>query len=108
MFVGPSLIDANCHGDFCQGNIFPGDICPYQGYLSCYCLKLNQTLEVSWQSRGKVEARSRQGHGKVKARSRQEVEARPGQQGKVRTRSEQGQSKVKERSKQGQGNVKVT
>ena len=30
-FLQPSLIEANCHGDLC-----PGNICPYQQYLS-YC-----------------------------------------------------------------------
>ena len=34
MFVGPSLIDANCQGNICQGNIYPGDICPYQENIS--------------------------------------------------------------------------
>ena len=35
-FLGPSLTDANCHGDICQSNIYPGDMYPYQDYLSCY------------------------------------------------------------------------
>ena len=28
--------DANRYGDICLVNICPGDICPYQEYLSCY------------------------------------------------------------------------
>ena len=27
---------SNCHGDICPGNISPGFLCPYKGYLSCY------------------------------------------------------------------------
>ena len=33
-FLGPSLTDANCHGDICQTNICLGHICPYQEYVA--------------------------------------------------------------------------
>ena len=43
-FLGPSWTYSNCHGD-----IFPGDICPYQEYLSWYWNDFDQTLkEGSW------------------------------------------------------------
>ena len=47
-FLGPSLTDANCHGDICPcsicpGNICPGDICPYQIYISLYWPDFPQT-----------------------------------------------------------------
>ena len=32
--LGPSWTDFNCYNDICSGNIYPGDICPYQEYLS--------------------------------------------------------------------------
>ena len=35
-FLATSKTDHNFHGDICSGNIHPGDICPYQEYLSCY------------------------------------------------------------------------
>ena len=44
MFLEPSLTDANCFGDIFPVNICPGDICPYQEYLSCYWPDVNQTL----------------------------------------------------------------
>ena len=41
--------DYNCHHDICTGNICPGDICPYQQYLSRYWPDLDQTLNNgSW------------------------------------------------------------
>ena len=46
-FLGPSLTNANCHGDICLGNICPGDIIPYQQYLSCYWPNFDPT---SWTS----------------------------------------------------------
>ena len=47
-FLGPSLTDANSHGDICPGNICPGDICPYQEYLSCYCFGSNKFLNQNF------------------------------------------------------------
>ena len=44
-FLGPSLTDANCHGDICPGNICPGNICPYQEYLNCNCFGPNKFFE---------------------------------------------------------------
>ena len=36
--------------DICSCNICPGDICPYQQYLSCYWPDFDQTLKVgSWE-----------------------------------------------------------
>ena len=32
----PCRTDSNCHGDIGRCNICPGDICPYQEYLSSY------------------------------------------------------------------------
>ena len=45
-FLGPSLTDANCHGDICQSNICPGDICPYQDYLSCHWPNFDQAFGI--------------------------------------------------------------
>ena len=81
-------------------NIWPGDICPYQEYLSCYWLYVDQTFEGGCQGQFKVKERSRQGNGKVKARSRQA-------QGKVKASSSQDQGNVKSRLRQGQGKVKA-
>ena len=90
-FLGHSRTDSNCYGDICAGNIYPGNICPYQEYLNCYWPDFNQMLEVGWQGQGKVKARSGQGQDKVRAGSGQG-------QGKVRARSGQGQCKVRARS----------
>ena len=30
----------------CSVNICPGDICPYEKYIICYCLNFDQTLKV--------------------------------------------------------------
>ena len=51
LILGPSLTDADCHGDICPGNICPynichGNICPYQEYLSCHKPNFDQTLNV--------------------------------------------------------------
>ena len=43
-FLGPSWTDSNYHGDICRGNIFHGDICPYQEYISCYWQNFQQTF----------------------------------------------------------------
>ena len=43
-FLGPSWTDSNCHVDICPGNIWLGDICPYQEYLSCYWPNSDQTF----------------------------------------------------------------
>ena len=49
-FLGTSRIDSNFHSDNCPGNIYPGDICPYQEYLSCYWLNFDETLQIgSWE-----------------------------------------------------------
>ena len=45
--LGTSRTDSNCHGDICTGNFYPGDICLYQEYLSCYWSDFDQTLNVS-------------------------------------------------------------
>ena len=48
--LGTSRKDSNCHCDIFPNNICPGDICPYQEYLSCYWLDLDQTLNKgSWE-----------------------------------------------------------
>ena len=46
-FRGPSRTDSNCHIDICPGNLFPGDICPYQEYLNCYRPDFDKTLNSS-------------------------------------------------------------
>ena len=38
--LGPPWTDFNCNGNIC-----PGDICPYQEYLSCYWPDFDQTLK---------------------------------------------------------------
>ena len=43
-FLGPSLTDANCHGDLCTGKICPGDIYPNQEYLGCSLPNFDQTF----------------------------------------------------------------
>ena len=45
-FLGTSRTDSNCHRDICLGNSCPGDICPYQEYLSCYWPDFDETLKV--------------------------------------------------------------
>ena len=35
-YLGTSTTDFSCHSDICPGNISPGDVCPYQQYLSSY------------------------------------------------------------------------
>merc|ERR1712115_479200 len=48
--LGTSRTDSNCHHDIFPDNICPGDICPYQQYLSCYWPDLDQTLNKgSWE-----------------------------------------------------------
>ena len=43
--MGASTTDSNCYGDIC-----PGNICPYQKYLSCYWPDFDETLKVdSWE-----------------------------------------------------------
>ena len=39
-FLGPTLQDVDYHG-----NIWPGIICPYQQYLSCYCTNFDKLLK---------------------------------------------------------------
>ena len=39
----PCLKDANCHGD-----IYPGNICPYQQFLSCYWSDFDQTFRTQF------------------------------------------------------------
>ena len=42
--LGKLRTDSNCHGD-----IYPGDIYPYQEYLSCYWPNFDETLNIgSW------------------------------------------------------------
>ena len=43
-FMGQSSTDANCYDDICPGNIYHGNICPYQQYLSYYWTDFDQTL----------------------------------------------------------------
>ena len=48
--MGASRTDSIYQVDICPGNIFPGDICSYQEYLSCYWPDLDETLKVgSWE-----------------------------------------------------------
>ena len=47
-FLGPSLVNSNCHGDICPGNICRQNICPYQQYLSCYCTDFDQTSKQAF------------------------------------------------------------
>ena len=39
-------MDVNSHSDICPGNIWPGDICPYQEYVNCYWPDFDETLKV--------------------------------------------------------------
>ena len=48
MFLGASRTDSNCHYDIGPSNIFPGDICQYQEYLSCYQPDFDETLKVGF------------------------------------------------------------
>ena len=49
--LGSSLTDANPLSDICPRKMCPGDICPYQQYLSCYWLNFDETLKVgSWEN----------------------------------------------------------
>ena len=49
-FLGTSRIDSNYQVDICTGNICPGNIFPYQEYLSCYWHDFDETLKVgSWE-----------------------------------------------------------
>ena len=42
--------DCNCRHNSFPGNICPGDVCPYQQYLSCYWPNFDQTLiKESWE-----------------------------------------------------------
>ena len=42
--------DSNYQVDICPGNIYPGYICPYQEYISCYLTDFDETLRVgSWE-----------------------------------------------------------
>ena len=43
-FLELFLTFTNCQSDIFQGNICPGDICPYQEYLSCYWPNFDQTF----------------------------------------------------------------
>ena len=36
LLLGPSLTDSYCHRDIGPGIICPGNICPYQEYLTSY------------------------------------------------------------------------
>ena len=45
-FLGPSSTHANCYGDICARNIYPGNICPYQEYLNYYWPYFNKMSEV--------------------------------------------------------------
>ena len=48
-FLGTSETDSNCHDDIFPCNIWPGVICLYQEYLSCYWSDFDETLSVaSW------------------------------------------------------------
>ena len=46
-FLGTSRIDSNYQVDICTGNICPGNIFPYQEYLSCYWPDFDGTLKVA-------------------------------------------------------------
>ena len=49
-FLGTSRTDSNCPTDIFPGIFCPGDICPCQGYLSCYWPDFDQTLkEGPWE-----------------------------------------------------------
>ena len=43
-YLGTSRTDFSCHGDICSGNISPGDIRPYQQYLSSYWPNLTKLV----------------------------------------------------------------
>ena len=43
-FQGKSRTDSNYQVFICPGNICPGDISPYQEYLSCYWPNFDETL----------------------------------------------------------------
>ena len=45
-FLGTSRTDSDSHGDICPNNICPGDIWPYQEYLSCYWPNFDETLNI--------------------------------------------------------------
>ena len=47
-FLGAYRTDSNYQVDICLCNICPGNICPYQEYLSCYWPDVNQTLKVGF------------------------------------------------------------
>ena len=48
--LGTYTTDYNCHHNIYPCNICPGDICPYQKYLSCYWSNLEQNLNKgSWE-----------------------------------------------------------
>ena len=43
-FLGSYWTNSNCQNDNCPGNVWPGDICSYQEYISCYWPNFDQTL----------------------------------------------------------------
>ena len=43
-FLGQCLTDAKWHNNICPGNIFPGNICQYQEYISCCWPNHDQTF----------------------------------------------------------------
>ena len=56
MILGTSRTDSNFHSEIWPGNIRPGDICPYQKYLSCYWPNFDETLKVtSWEHLKKIQ-----------------------------------------------------
>ena len=53
--LGTYTTDYNCHHDICPDNICPGDISPYQQYLSCYWPDLDQTFNKgSWEHKQQI------------------------------------------------------
>ena len=47
-FLGPSLTDVDCLSDICQSNVWPGNICPFEQYLSCYSTNFDHLLKVGF------------------------------------------------------------
>ena len=46
-FIKISHRNTHTHSDSCPSNICPGDIFPYQEYLSCYCPDFDETLKAA-------------------------------------------------------------